>query len=285
MSEETVVADTPPVETQAPVDVTTKIETPAETPEAEVKAEEAAPADKPETQDEPTDEPKKKPSGIDRLKRRAALLQADADALARENEELRRRSTASDPQGKPGIDRAPTEQDFPSDYLAFERANNAWQVRQAVRDEISKVESKGRESQLREIRQERFEAYEENVSEVRERIPDFDKTLASANGVQVSPALIEEIMSSDKAALLQYHLAKNPDKVRELNSLSGRELAREIGRLEMRVHLPTPKKATEAASPPSQVRGSAATAVDPQTGPDDMNAYVKWREKRDAKAS
>jgi hypothetical protein len=51
---------------------------------------------------------------------------------------------------------------------------------QAVRQEIAKVENKGREVQLREVRQERLEAYEENVSQVRERIPDFDKVLASA---------------------------------------------------------------------------------------------------------
>ncbi len=62
------------------------------------------------------------------------------------------------------------------------------------------------------------------------------------------------------------------------------ELAKEIGRLEMRVHLPTPKKATEAAPPPSQVKGAAAQAIDPHTGPDDMNAYAAWRAKQRAKA-
>lgn len=279
MSDEPVVVAEAPVETQAP-DLTTKIEDqPAAAPE--VKADETPPAAEEAKPEAEGDEPKKKPSGLDRLKRRLALAQAAADEVSRENEELRRRTLASDPrEGKPGVDRPPSEQDFPNDYLAFEAARTEWNVRQAVRQEISKVENKGREAQLREVRQERVEAYEENVSEVRERIPDFDKVLASASGVTISPALGEEIMSSDKSALLQYHLAKNPDKVRELNSLSGRELAREIGRLEMRVHLPTPKKATEAASPPSEVRGSAATAVDPQTGPDDMNAYVKWREKQ-----
>jgi hypothetical protein len=156
------------------------------------------------------------------MKRRLALTQADLDTLARENEELRRRTTASDPrEGKAGVDRPPTEQDFPNDYLAFEAARTEWNVRNAVRQEIAKVEDKGREAQLREVRQERLEAYEENVSQVRERIPDFDKVLAEAKAVNISPALADEIMSSEKSALLQYHLAKNPDKARDLNALTG----------------------------------------------------------------
>jgi hypothetical protein len=274
---------TQPAETQAPADVTTKIETPTEqvadqsTAEAKpAETQEAPPTDEGEQEDKP-----KKPSGSERLKRRLALIQADADALARENEELRRRSIAGDPQqGKPGIDRPPTEADFPNDYLAFERASNAWNVRQAVREEISTRDKASRETQLREIRQERIEAYEEGKSLARERIPDFDKVLASAQSVNVSPNLADEILSSEKAALLQYHLAQKPDLVRELNGLSGRELAREIGRLEARIHLPTAKKATEASAPPSQVRGAAAPPVDAQAGPDDMNAYVAWRRKQ-----
>lgn len=284
MSDTTVITDAPQAETPAPVDVTTKIETPLETPEpeVEVKAEEPAPAEKPET-DEP-DEPKKKPSGIDRMKRRLALTQADLDTLARENEELRRRTAASDTpqQGKPGIDRPPTEQDFPNDYLAYERAANTWQVRQAVREEISKVENKSRDAQLREIRQERVETYEENVEQVRERIPDFDKVVASATGVNVSNDLADEIMQSEKPALIQYHLAQKPELVRELNGLSGRELARAVAKIEARVHLPQPKKATDALPPPSVVKGAAAQAVDPVAGPDDMNAYVAWRRKKSA---
>ena len=282
---------TQPAETQAPADVTTKVEDAVQTTEtttaddatktAETTDEVKTPADEGEQDDKP-----KKPSGSERLKRRLALIQADADALARENEELRRRSPAGDPQqGKPGVDRPPIETDFPNDYLAFEAARTEWNVRNAIRDEIGKRERTSREVQLREIRQERAEAYEESATQVRERIPDFDKVLAAAQSVQISPALGEEIMSSDKAALLQYHLAQKPDLVRELNGLSGRELAREIGRLEARVHLPTAKKATEASAPPSEVKGAAAAPIDPRVGPDDINAYAAWRAKQKAKAS
>jgi hypothetical protein len=264
----------------APADVTTKIDGPADTVETAAETT-PAPELEPET-DEGEQETKKRPSGSERYKRKLAQIETEFETLARENEELRRRTAdgGQSREGKPGVDRPPTEQDFPNDYLAFERAANAWNVKVAIREEIGVERAKSRDSQLREIRQERIESYQESANQARERIPDFDKVLAGAQSVQISPALGEEIMSSDKAALLQYHLAQKPELVRELNGMSGRELAREIGRLEARVHLPTAKKATEASPPPSQVRGAAAPPVDAQSGPDDMNAYVAWRRKQ-----
>jgi hypothetical protein len=91
-------------------------------------------------------------------------------------------------------------------------------------------------------------------------------------------------MSVRKVGIAAISPRQKPRQSPRSKRLSGRELAREIGRLEARVHLPTPKKATEAAPPPSEVKGAAATSVDPQTGPDDMNAYVAWR-KSSRKAS
>ncbi len=283
MADETVA---PTGETAQPAlapDLTTKIEDSAP---VETTAETTQEAEQPQAETDEQQEQKKRPSGSERYKRKLAQIETEFETLARENEELRRRSAdgGQSREGKPGVDRPPTEADFPNDYLAFESARNQWGVRQAIREEIGAERAKSRDSQLREIRQERLEAYQDNANQVRERISDFDKVLAGAQGVQISPALGEEIMSSEKAALLQYHLAQNPGKVRELNAMNGRELAKEIGRLEARVHLPTAKKATDASPPPAQVRGAAAPPVNAQTGPDDMNAYVAWRKKQKAEA-
>lgn len=294
MSEtETTQAVTPAESTTPPVDPTTRIDapleqavTPAEQPPADVKPDG-------ETNDQANEE-RRKPSGSQRLKNRLRLIETDYLAAQNELEQLRREKQERDSapqnnsQGRPGVDRAPTEQDFPNDWFAFQEAKTAWTARQAIREEFGRVREedsrRGSERAQLERRSELLESYQESAAEARERIPDFDKVLASAQSIQIKPDLVEEIMSSDKAALLQYHLAKNPDKVRELNQLSGRELAREIGRLEARVHLPTAKKATEASPPPAEVRGGAAPPVDPQTGPDDMNAYVAWRKKQMARA-
>jgi hypothetical protein len=278
-------AAAPTVEETKP-DLTTKIEDPSAPTTEEPKPEAAAEVVE---GDEPADgEPKKRVPGSQRLKRRLELIEHDYLAQQTELETLRREREQAAPKtdGKPGVDREPTEADFPNDWFSYQDAKTAWTVRQATRDEINRARDEQRRASSEAVQverqRERLESYHENAAEVRERIPDFDKVVNAATAVNVKPELKDEILSSDKSALLQYHLAKNPEKVKELNSLSGRELAREIGRLEARVHLPTAKRATEATPPPSEVRGAAATPVNAQTGPDDMNAYVAWRRKQKA---
>lgn len=280
--------ETPLAEAPA-ADPTTKIEMPGveETP-TEPKAETTETAGTAETAEtDETGEAKKNIPGSQKLKRRLQLIEQEHSQALQELENLRRereQRANGTPQQRPGVDREPTEQDFPNDYFAYERAKTAWEVRQSVREEIRGQINNDRQSRAQELqaesRRERLMAYEDNKEAARERIPDFDKVVSSAADVTIKPEVVEELLASDKSALLQYHLAKNPDKARELNGMTGRELAREIGRLESRVHLPTPKKATEASPPPKEIKGGAAPTVDPQTGPDDMNAYVAWRKKQ-----
>jgi len=270
-------------------DPTTKIENPnaevVERAEPAAEVSEVVETDDSETEGDKPDGKKRVP-GSQRLKNRLKLIEADYLAQQSELEALRReRQQTQQPQqdGKPGVDREPKETDFPNDWFSFQEAKTAWTARQAIRDEFNRVRDEERRSTGERVQSERrrevLAAYHEYADEVRERIPDFDKVLSTAN-VNIKQELGDEIISSEKSALLQYHLAKNPDKVRELNQLSGRELAREIGRLEAKVHLPTAKKATDAQAPPSEVKGSASPPVDHQTGPDDMNAYVAWRKKQ-----
>lgn len=278
----------------APAEVTTPAAT--EAPAAEVTNEQTTEAASAETtgsasveasttdEGDDGDEPKKKkPPGSERLKRRLQLLESDLDRIVRENEELKARTAPVGPDGKregrPGIDREPTDADFPNDFFAYERALTAWNTRQAVREEINRERETATQRAQRELHTERIEAYEEHAETVRERIPDFDKVIRSAKDVTVKPAVVDELLASEKPALLQYHLAKNPDLVRDLNAMSPRELAKAIGRLEATVHLPRGKQATEASPPPAQVKGGAAPAFDPFKS-DDMGAYVEWRRKQ-----
>lgn len=281
MTEETALA-TPPA------DPTTKIEMPNAEPVKEPAAEtQKTETTETETVETKTEEERKNVPGSQRLKRRLELVQNDLTNILNENQELKRQIESRQTEkreGKPGIDREPTEADFPNDYFAYERAKTAWDVRQSVRDEIRGQIQQDRtsraEQQRTEHQRERLMAYEDNATEARERIPDFDKVVRSATDVTLKQEVVEELLASDKSALLQYHLAKNPDKARDLNGMTGKELAREIGRLESRVHLPTPKKATEATPPPKEIKGGAAQEPDSQSGPDDMNAYVAWRKKQ-----
>jgi hypothetical protein len=294
MTDETTQAATPETTattTTEPADPTFNLEAVA-TPEVAEETPATTTDEAPESSTEETSEEakgeepdgKKKLSGSQRLKRRLQAIEAEFLNAQSELEEYRRKETeAPKADAKPGIDREPTEADFPNDYFAFERAKVAWDVRQAIREENAKVHNttqrKEQDRAQVALRQERLEAYEELVETVRERIPDFDKVLQAASDVKINnPELVEEIMASDKSALLQYYLAKNLDKARELNGMRGRGLAREIGRLEAKVHLPTPKKATTASPPPSQPKGGAAPPADLASA--DMETYVALRRKQ-----
>jgi hypothetical protein len=52
-------------------------------------------------------------------------------------------------------------------------------------------------------------------------------------------------------------------------------LAREIGRLESRLYLPTARTVTAASPPLADVRGGAAPVFDPHKT-DDMDAFASW---------
>jgi hypothetical protein len=275
MEGENELAATPADETvtdQVAEDVVEKVET------AEGETVEKAEGDQPDADDDGEDKPeKKKPSGAERAKRRLQMAQAEIDRMARELDELRAPRTENK-EGKPGVDREPTEADFPNDFFAYERARTAWDVRQAIREETRRGQESHAQQVQRELHEARRENYEADKELVRERIPDFDKTIAAYRGPNLSEALASEVLASDKPALLQFHFAKSPETVHKLNQMSGKELAREIGRLEARVHLPTPKKATDAAAPPSAVKGKAAPPSNLQTA--DMETYVALRKKQ-----
>jgi len=119
-------------------------------------------------------------------------------------------------------------------------------------------------------------AHSERVDVARSRIPDFDQKMKAAQNVQVGKEVVREIIDSDKSALLLYYLAEHPDTVDELNALSGRQLAKAVGRLEARVHMPKPKTVTQASPPLSEVKGGAAPVFNPYQQDVDMDAYAKW---------
>jgi hypothetical protein len=124
-------------------------------------------------------------------------------------------------------------------------------------------------------RQQAAAAHLARIDEAKARIPDFDRVIRAGGRVPIAPGVADEILNSEKSALLQYHLAGNPAKLDELNGLSGKNLAREIGRLEGRLYLPPARTATEASPPLSDAQTSAAPMFDPHTT-DDMDAFADW---------
>lgn len=243
-----------------------EVSTEGEKPEGEEAGTEDA-GEKPEGE-----QPRKKLSGAQKAKRRETFLLNQLAERERELEDIRQASRKT--EGKAEDEKPPREEDFNGDFFAFQTAQTAYAAKQAVRDEMRRREESERGTRDAERRsqleRERQMAHLERIDEAREAITDFDQVMGKMKGVNVRQEVIEEIISSDKSALISYHLANNPSKLDELNAMSGRELAREMGRLEASLKLPAPKKQTSAPPPVSAVKGGTAPAS-PET---DLNAWL-----------
>jgi len=232
--------------------------------------------DKPEGEEKPKpedEEEKKKLSGAQRAKIREQRLRDELVAREREIEELRRSAPAA--RASESDEKAPKEEDYNGDWFAWQRALTAHEAgkaaREAIRGEFQTKEQSEAAKRQNEVVRERKVAHAERVEDAREVIADFDQAMKAMDGVQTRQEVIDEIMSSEKSALLAYHLAKNPDKLNALNQMSGRELAREMGRLEATVKLPEAKKATSAPAPLSRSKGGAS----PSSPEADLQAWLK----------
>lgn len=215
----------------------------------------------------------KKLSGAQRAKIREQRLLSELQARERELDELRRAAPAEkagDTEDKP-----PREEDYNGDWFAWQRALTAYDAgkaaREAIKGEFKTREQSEHEKRQVEVARERSVAHAERVEDAREVIADFDQAMEGMKGVNVRNDVLEEIMSSDKSALIAYHLAKNPSELNALNSMSGRELARAMGRLEATVKLPEAKKATSAPAPLSKPKGGAS----PSSPEADLQAWLK----------
>jgi hypothetical protein len=270
---------TAPAATSAPAAGETSPATTTEqtSPPASADPAKAAPqAPTEDGQDDDESSNPKRPSRSQRLQRKVALLTAELDDVRRSAGDSARPERGAATAQSNDADQPPKEAEFNGDYLAFERALNAFNVKQAAREAVRSEAERSRTEQTQarnaEMHRERVLAHIERIEDIKERVPDFEETMKAVSDVRLRDEVVEEILSSEKSALIQYHLAKNPDKARDLNGLTGRELARAIGRLEGAVRLPAAKKATEASPPVLPLNGGTAPAFDPAKA--DMDDYA-----------
>ncbi|HTY70394.1 MAG TPA: hypothetical protein VMH36_27320, partial [Alphaproteobacteria bacterium] len=104
----------------------------------------------------------------------------------------------------------------------------------------------------------RLAGFSARLGEVRDRIADFDRVMAAAGGVGVRNDVRDLILDSPKGPLLAYYLAKNPDRIAELNRMPPSAAAKEIGSLEARIRGPKPRTVTRAKAPAQTPRGGTA---------------------------
>jgi hypothetical protein len=216
---------------------------------AEPKAQETAPKEEETEPDEP-----KRLTRNQRLQRKAARLSTMVAEQAAELERLRQAADKSDAESEP------KEADYNGDWTKFQADYAAWRAAKTVSQKFTEREQRDAEQRLRERRQEAADEFLERSEQIKAAVSDFDEVIGAfeKSGGKFAPHVVEELMESEKGPMLAYTLAKSPGLAAQLNALSPRDAAREIGRLEAKVSLPQPKKQTQAPAPLSTITGGAA---------------------------
>jgi hypothetical protein len=255
--------------------------------QAETKAEPEEDIDIGAADDEPDDEDEgdddegaDAPKGGKRLQR----YREQTARLKAENEALRSRDSGGVPSDQAQLQRAleyavlqkigdpPRQQDFGDDYVAFANAKLAYEIdaRQVSREVRREFSTTIKQEQDRVAGQ--VAEHKERVQRLRSRVKDFDEVMSRAT-LPVAPHVERLLLASKKSDKLTYVLGRNQAKLAQLNRSSPEEAAREIGRLEGRLSLPSATKTkTQARKPITPLKGSGAA---PPSETAAVNAYIK----------
>jgi hypothetical protein len=233
-----------------------------------------------EQDDDEDDEEDASPKGE---KNRIQRYREQANRLKAENEALRNRG-GSVPNDQAQLQRAleyavlqkigdpPQQKDFGDDYVAFANAKLAYeidarQVSREVRRDFSTTITQEQERVASQVAE-----HKERVQRLRGRVKDFDEVMSRAT-LPVSPHVERLLLASKKSDRLTYVLGKNQAKLAQLNRMSSEEAAREIGRLEGRLSLPSATRTkTQARKPITPLKGSGAA---PPSDTAAVNSYIK----------
>lgn len=260
----------------------------AETPEApKAEAPEVA-TEKPEAP-----EAEAKPEGEDKADRdekgRFKGVQPRIDELTKARREAEReaaywRQMAQQAQAPKAQEPEKPTPDKYTDYGEYVEALTDFKAAQAAEKAAARLLSDRAQASQRETVQ---STWQERAADVRAKIADFDDVVGQAD-TPAARHVQETLLESDKGPELLYHLAKNPDVLLRLNTMSERQAARELGKIEALLAATTvtaPAKLTQAPKPASvsQPIGSAATSKDPSKM--SVEEYMAFRKGQKARWS
>lgn len=215
---------------------------------------------------------------------------AEFESLKEENARLRQQLPPPGPRPNRTVEDLigppPNPQNY-RDVASYNAAVAAWDINRGVATRQLAAD-KAADTERENARQNALaRSYSEKQAKARQRLPDYDKVVAAAAGIEVRPAVSAAIIESDLAPELEYHLAANPAKLHALNNMRPEQVAREIGRLEAVLGTtPQARTATQAPPPVSPLRGGAAgparSLADLAKG-DDATDYIAQRRAERAK--
>jgi hypothetical protein len=237
-------------------------------------------------QDEESDtggqQPKRKSSfqkRIDKLTRDKRELEARLAALEErvngkpDGKDGSNAPAKAEPAGKPKVD------DFET-YEEFTEALAEWKIAQHQSKQTEAKQTREAEQQRKAV----LDQWNSRADAVREKLPDYDEVLESADDVPLPGYLQEALLESDIGPELAYHLAKNRTDLERLTKLTPASAVRELGKIEASLAKATaPQQKKQISTAPKPVTplsggraGSAPSIYDESLG-DDFNAYERVR--------
>lgn len=202
---------------------------------------------------DPADAPKRQ-SRAARYKATIARQQAEIEAL--------RRSPARPVPTKSAAELA-GPRPHPSQYATvadYQAAASGWEAKRQFIDLDIQNRRADQQASAALEQESRARAYAEKQEDARAALPDYD-TVVGAARMAVSDPVAEALMESEHTARLEYHLAKNPKTLAELNRMSPKQAALAVGRLEAVLTAQPAKRSTQAPPPPSALKGGTAGPV------------------------
>lgn len=263
--------EVPVVETEAPSIEGVTTEATSETVETPAPATE-------ETQVEQESEEKKQSRFQRRLDRqKAARIAAETEARL-----LRERLAEV---SKPAVtDNEPTRDQF-ENYEDYVEARATWRAEQKAAELVDKRLRDRDESDLRSKETQQTQAISNQWTKREEAYsdanPDYEDLVApfvQEEMQQIDASARRAIVESDLGPNILHYLAKNPDEAERIAELSPLRQVAEIGKLEVIVSKPQPKKASNAPEPITPVGTKAKVDVDPTEMTQEQ--FNEWRRKR-----
>lgn len=197
--------------------------------------------------------------------RRETLRALQAEERA---ERLQKQLDAQSQKSGPATSDAPKEPK-PDDFKTVAEYTDAlvtYRVDQRLRDEEAKREREAAERE-KEARQREFG---KRIAAAKTTYDDFEDVLGSIKGTdldRVHADVTEYIQESEQGAHLLYHLAKNPDVLGRLRTLSPRRFIAELGKLETKWESPAEKSKQETAPTLTEVASPAKSPVSKAPAP------------------
>lgn len=267
----------------------------APTSQPDPSASEAEPEANPEGDDS---KPEPKKSGLEKrfgeLTGKTREAEARAEFLRGQNEALMKLvqegRIAPPPQGQAEAgalppDPEPQMQSFQGSYEEFLREHTAWTARQVVRKEIVAQQEHAKQvyqqQQQHQAIAERQARVNDFYAKGEQSFPEFRAVFHP--GLPVTQQMADAILEEPEGPLVAVYLGKKPDEAARISKLPPMRQVMEIGRISERIAAAKAAKgATNAPDPINPVSGKGrATDYDPNLGPKDIDAWMKWdREKR-----